>query len=177
MSDAFVGEIQIFGFAYAPFQWASCNGALLPIRQNAALFSLIGTSYGGDGKITFALPNLAGRAACSMGQGPGLSPRDLGQAFGANAVSLDAGSMPAHAHAFTIYNQPDVSKKTAVPATGSAVTSPGGGAAFIAGASPDATFNAAMIGPAGGGQPHENRQPFLALNFCIALQGEYPSFS
>lgn len=177
MTTPFVGEIQIFGFDFAPRGWAACNGALLPIQQNTALFSLIGTSYGGDGKVNFRLPNLAGRAICSEGQGAGLSPRELGEVFGASDVALNVSQMPAHGHAFTIYNQPDVTKKSGRPTPGSALTSPAGVAAFVSGGTPDAGFATAMIGQTGGGQPHENRQPFLALNFCIALQGEYPSFS
>lgn len=176
MTSPFIAEIQIFGFDFAPLGWAACNGAMLPIQQNSALFSLIGVNYGGDGRLTFRLPNLAGRATCSEGQGAGLSPRVLGQAFGTSEVALDVSTMPSHAHAFTVYSQPDATKKSGTPAPGSALTSPGSLGAFVANGAADASFAPAMIGRAGGGQPHENRQPFLALNFCIALEGEYPSF-
>ncbi len=176
MTTPYLAEIQIFGFDFAPRGWALCNGDLLPIQQNTALFSLIGASYGGNGKTSFRLPNLANRAMCSEGKGAGLTPRVLGQAFGANEAALGVSQMPSHGHAFTVYNQPDTSKKSGTPAPGSALTSPGGIAGFAANAAADAGFAPAMIGASGGGQAHENRQPFLALNFCIALQGLYPSF-
>lgn len=172
MSDPFLGEIRMFGFGFAPEGWALCNGQLLPISQNAALFNLLGTVYGGDGVTNFALPNLQSRVPLHQGHGPGLSSRLMGQTGGAENVSLTSAQMPQHSHA--------------VHATGAAATSarPGGRALAHArtdtyGAAPDATttMDPKMIGTAGSGQPHQNLQPFLVLNFCIALTGVFPSQS
>ncbi|MEG3191233.1 phage tail protein [Lysobacter sp. D1-1-M9] len=175
MTEPFVGEIQAVGFNFAPKGWAQCNGALLSISQNTALFSLLGTTYGGNGTTTFGLPNLMGRAACNRGQGPGLAPRRQGEAFGESAVTLTSAQMPAHQHGLTLYAQPDPSRRSGAPAAGSAVSNPGNGAPFVA-SSPTTTFAPSLIGPAGGGQAHPNEQPYLGVNFCIALQGIYPSF-
>ncbi|GCA50147.1 microcystin-dependent protein [Mesorhizobium plurifarium] len=176
MTTPFIGEIQLFGFNFAPRGWAFCNGALLPIQQNSALFSLLGTEYGGDGHTTFQLPNFAARAACSQGTGIGLTPRVAGDTFGEAAVTLTLTQMPSHTHAFTVYNQNDPSKRAASPSTGNSLASPTSSSPFASGAEPDAQFAPAMIGPAGGSQAHENQQPYLAVNFSIALAGEYPSF-
>jgi microcystin-dependent protein len=170
MSDPFVAEIRIFPFNFAPKGWAFCDGQLLPLSQNTALFSLLGTFYGGDGKSTFALPNLQGSAPTHQGQGPGLSLYDLGQASGSETVTLLQTELPAHAH-------------LASGASGSGPTSPANntwGAA--AGRTPPPTYvdgnpNVTMgnaMSVAGGSQPHNNMQPYLTLNFCIALQGIYP---
>lgn len=175
MTEPFVGEIQAFGFNFAPRGWAQCNGALLSISQNTALFSLIGTTYGGNGTTTFALPNLMGRAACHRGQGPGLSDRGQGNAFGASSVTLSAAEMPPHQHALTLYAQPDQTVRSGEPAAGSAVSNPGTGSPFVA-STPTTTFAPSLMGPTGGNQPHPNEQPYLGANFCIALQGVYPSF-
>ena len=175
MTEPFVGEIQVFGFNFPPKGWAQCNGALLPISQNTALFALIGTLYGGDGKTTFALPNLVGRAACNQGQGPGLTNRTMGETFGEATVALTVNQMPSHQHALTLYGQPDQSRRTSGPAPGSALTNPSNGSTFV-GTTPSTTFSPNLIGPAGGGQPHQNQQPYLATNICIALQGVFPSF-
>ncbi|MDQ3287837.1 MAG: tail fiber protein [Pseudomonadota bacterium] len=176
MTEPFVGEIQAFGFDFAPKGWAQCNGALLSISQNTALFSLLGTTYGGNGTTTFALPNLVGRTACNRGHGPVLSERPQGSAFGASAVTLTAAEMPQHQHALTLYAQPDQNLRSGEPATGSAVSNPGSGSPFIA-STPTTTFAPNLIGPSGGSQAHPNEQPYLGINFCIALQGIYPSFS
>lgn len=177
MTTPYLGEIQLFGFNFAPRGWALCNGALLPISQYTALFSLIGTSYGGDGKSTFQLPNLAGRAVCSQGAGPGLTLRTTGESFGDNGVALIQGEMPMHGHAMNVFNQPDTTKRAAAPASGYALIPPQNTNAFV----PSATANAALppntIGVTGNGLAHENRQPFMALNFCIALSGVFPSFN
>jgi microcystin-dependent protein len=169
MSEPFVGEIRMFGFGFAPQGWALCNGQLLPISQNQALFSLLGTTYGGDGRTTFALPDMQSRVPVCQGQGPGLSSYAEGQAGGAETVTLAAGQMPGHTHPV----------KASSSAAGS--DQPGGrvlarSASHIYIAEPDTStvMNADMLGGAGGGQPHGNIQPYLAVNFCIALSGIFP---
>ena len=174
MSEPFIGQIQLFGFNFPPRGWAFCNGATLAIQQNTALFSLLGTQYGGNGQTTFQLPNFTNRAACEQGQGPALTDRTIGETFGSNSVTLTTQQMPQHIHTMQIYNQNDVSKRQASPAVGNALGSPVA-SAFFNGAA-NAPFPPAVVQPAGGGQPHENRQPYLAMNFCIALQGVFPSF-
>lgn len=176
MTEPFIGEIQIFGFNFAPVDWSACNGATMPISQNTALFSLLGTTYGGNGQTTFCLPDLRGRAACSYGQGPGLAPRDIGAQFGANAVTLTSDQMPAHSHGMNVFVQRDVSKRTSAPTPGSVLTPPGDTLVFAPGDSTVEELAPAVIQPTGGNQPHENRQPYLAVNFCIALRGVFPSF-
>ncbi len=174
--DPFVGEIRIFTGNFAPLGWALCNGQLLPISQNTALFSLLGTMYGGDGKSNFALPNLQGRAPLMFGQGPGLSPRSQGEVGGAAAVTLTSAQIPAHGH--TVSGSASLGT---TPAPGGTVwgeasaargqkiysTNPGTAPAM----SPQA------FGPTGGGQPHNNLPPYLVLNFSIALQGVFPARS
>ncbi len=176
MTEPFIGEIQVFGFNFAPSGWAFCSGATIAIQQNTALFALLGTSYGGNGTTTFQLPNFTNRAGCNQGQGPGLSRRAIGDTFGANSETLTVAEMPAHPHQFTIYNQSDSTKKTTSPSAGNSLTTPGGTQAFVANAQPNTQFVPTMLGVTGSGQPHENRQPYLALNFSIALQGVFPSF-
>ena len=175
MSDQFVGEIRMFGFNFAPTGWALCNGQLLPLSQNTALFSLLGTTYGGDGKSNFALPNLEGSAPLQAGQGPGLPLYDLGQTGGTETVTLTSSEMPAHTHQPVRCNTDGGDQNSP---TGN-VWSLGGAIlglkmyASAAGSGP--AMNAAAFSPAGGSQPHNNMPPFLTLNFCIALQGVYPS--
>jgi microcystin-dependent protein len=176
MTQPFIGEIQLFGFYFAPRGWAFCNGPTLAIRQNTALFSLLGTTYGGDGRTTFQLPNFTGRTANNQGNGPGLTPRLAGETYGQNGLTLSLLEMPAHAHAFGIYNQGDVAKKTGTPAAGNSLTPPSQSTPLSSEGQPDAPFAPNMLGPAGSGQPHENRQPYLAVNYCIALEGVFPSF-
>jgi microcystin-dependent protein len=169
VSEPFVGEIRMFGFNFAPQGWAMCNGQTLPISQNQALFSLLGTTYGGNGQTTFQLPDLRGRLANHAGQGTGLSPYVLGQNGGTENVTLVQGQMPTHAHSVLANGSP------------ATATRPGGAVlarttADIYAAAPDGTtMNAGMIGTAGGSQPHPNLQPYLTVNFCIALQGIFPS--
>lgn len=169
MSDPFVAEIRVLPFNFAPRGWANCDGQLMPISQNTALFSLIGTYYGGDGKSNFALPNLGGRFAMGPGQGAGLSPRDLGETTGQASVALIASEMPGHSHGLRAGSSPGSTSPAgnvmAPTATGGVVYRAPGAPAVMAGAA---------ISPAGAGQPHENRQPYLALTFCIALQGIFP---
>lgn len=174
MSDPFLGQIQIFSFDFAPANWAQCSGQLMPISQNPALFSLLGTTYGGDGRVTYALPNFNGSAACGVGQGLGLTERFLGETFGSETVMLLSTEMPAHTHGFNVYNQSDASKRHAAPANGDALSAPGSVPPFVSGASIAGNFATQMVQVAGGSQPHANQQPYLAMNFCIALQGAFP---
>lgn len=176
MTEPYIGEIQLFGFNYPPRGWAFCSGATLAIQQNTALFSLLGTNYGGNGQTTFMLPNFSARTACNQGQGPGRTRRFAGDTFGEQGVTLTQNTMPAHNHSFTVYNQTDTSKWVHTPGAGNILTAPSASTVFAPGNSPPVMFSPVMGGPAGGSQPHENRQPYLALNFCIALQGVFPSF-
>ncbi|HLT43408.1 MAG TPA: tail fiber protein [Luteimonas sp.] len=179
MSEPYIGEIQLFGFDFAPRHWAYCNGAIVPIQQNTALYALLGTVYGGNGTTTFALPNLASRAACGQGQGPGLSPRFAGETFGARTATLGADQAPQHAHAVSAWSQSAAGSGSAAPVADgglSLLTGGTGTRTYIA--SPlDTRLSPAMLSPAtGGSEPHDNVQPSLGLNFSIALQGVFPSF-
>jgi len=167
--DPFLGEIRIFGGNFAPNGWAFCDGSVLSIAQNTALFSLLGTTYGGNGTTTFALPDLRGRVAVGMGQGPGLSSYLEGQTGGAEHATLTAQQMPAHSHTVAATETPSTNDpKGAVPAKPTD--------AKIYGAAPGgAAMNSGMIGLSGGGQPISLLQPYLAVNYIIALQGIYPS--
>jgi microcystin-dependent protein len=170
MADPFVAEIRIFPFNFAPKGWAFCNGQILPISQNTALFSLLGTTYGGDGKSTFALPNLEGNAPMHPGQGPGLSLHDLGETGGSQTVSLLESEMASHSHAWTASkgdgNDTNATNELFAKGIGIGMYAPAGGQVAVL--APNA------ISPAGGDQPHNNMQPFLTLSFCIALQGVFP---
>ncbi len=173
MADPFVAEIRIFPFNFAPRGWAFCNGQILPISQNTALFSLLGTTYGGNGQSTFALPNLQGSAAMHHGQGPGLSLRDLGEQSGTNTITLLITEMPVHTHTVNgkvaggIANPTDM-----VWGTSSAAKV---AANFYAPAAPaPVNMNAGALALAGGSQPHNNLMPYNTLNFNIALQGVFP---
>lgn len=179
MTQPYIGEIQLFGFNFNPRGWAFANGATLPISQNTALFSLIGTIYGGNGQTTFQLPNLAGRAACEQGNGPGLTPRSLGETFGANTVALTANQIPQHTHGFVLYAQNNAARRSGTPSANSALSVPTNPSSttFLPMGTANTQFAPNMLAPsAGGGQPHQNQQPYLGVNFCIALEGIYPSF-
>lgn len=171
MSDQFLAEIRIFPFNFAPTGWATCDGQLLPISQNTALFSLLGTTYGGDGKSTFALPDLKGRAPMHPGQGPGLSLHDLGEAAGAETVTLLTSEIPTHTHQFRVFN--DVGEDR-IPSPTEALARSTGGLLYGA-PGPLVTMAPEVLPPAGGGQPHNNMQPYLTFTFCIALQGAFPA--
>jgi len=170
MSDPFVAEIRIFPFNFAPKNWAFCDGQTISISQNIALFSLLGTTYGGNGSSTFALPNMQGRAPMFPGQGPGLSSRDLGQSGGQESVTLNTNEMPSHTHTMTA-------------ATSAAVAEAPAGAALAESASlnissktgAQKTMASDAIASTGGSLPHNNMQPYLVMNFCIALMGIYPA--
>jgi len=170
--DPFVGEIAMVGFNFVPVGWAFCNGQILPISQYTALFSLLGTTYGGDGITNFGLPNLQGRVPIHFGQGPGLSPYIIGQFGGVEAVSLLTTQVPAHTHAL---NGSTANGTTDTP-TGALPAKNASGVPSY-GTSANAAMSAAAIGTTGGGQPHSNVQPYLAVNFIIALNGIFPSRS
>ena len=170
MADPFVAEIRIFPFNFAPKGWAFCNGQLMPISQNTALFSLLGTTYGGDGKTSFGLPDIQGRAVMHPGQGPGLSLHDLGETGGSDTVTLLQSEIPSHAHAVTASQADGIERTPAgqLPATGISISqyqAPG----------PVTSLAPTAVTPAGGDQPHNNLQPYLTFSFCIALQGVFPS--
>jgi microcystin-dependent protein len=177
MSDVFLGEIRIFPFNFAPKGWAMCDGQLMAISQNTALFSLLGTTYGGDGKSTFELPNLQGRAPMLYGNGLGLTPHVIGEVSGAPSVALNVSEMPAHNHSSTA----DTSVATTTNPFGNlpaiAAINPRFPDNMYTNSAPNALMLAGNVLTAGGGSPHNNLQPYLVLNFCIALQGIFPSRS
>jgi microcystin-dependent protein len=171
MADPFVAEIRIFPFNFAPKGWAWCDGQLLPLSQNTALFSLLGTTYGGNGKSNFALPDLQGRAPMHPGQGPGLSLHDLGETGGSETVSLLESEIPAHAHAMRAYSDPgDLSG----PAARSIARAPTGNPFQTVTNTNIVSMAPETLAPAGGDQPHNNLQPYLTFYFNIALQGVFP---
>jgi len=179
MSEAFIGEIRGFGFNFAPLGWAQCNGQLLPISQNTALFSVIGTTYGGDGSTTFALPNLQGQVPMHWGSGAGLNTV-IGQPMGQSSVTLLTTQMPQHIHTVSAAPIPTggAVERSAKPDSTSFLSTSKG--AFIykkVPATPDTPFSPKAIGTAGGSQPHENMQPYLVINFCIAVDGIFPPHS
>ena len=168
--EPFLGQLMLVPYNFAPQGWAFCNGQIMSIAQNSALFSLLGTPYGGNGQTTFALPDLRGRVAISAGQGPGLQNYSLGEVAGSESITLISTQMPAHTHLVGA-------------STGSAQATPDNAfpgsdtSTQIYDLAASTTMNPQMIQPAGGSQPHENRQPYLVLNYIIALQGVYPSRS
>ena len=177
MADPFVAEIRIFPFNFAPRGWAFCNGQLLPLSQNTALFSLLGTVYGGDGKSTFALPNLQGAAPMHTGQGQGLSQRFVGESGGSESVTLLQSEMPLHTHsvAATTINGNTDQPTGAILARGNfSFQGTSGSVPMYSTSPPDTQMGAQTLALAGGNLPHNNMQPYLTLNFCIALQGVFP---
>ncbi|MGA7672507.1 MAG: tail fiber protein [Nitrolancea sp.] len=168
--DPFVAEIRIFPFNFAPKGWAFCDGQILPLSQNTALFSLLGTTYGGDGKSNFALPNIQGMVVMHPGQGPGLSLHDLGETSGSQTVSLLESEMPSHSHSISV-SQGDAGDRS--PASEKFASSVGGINLYAASSSLTHLSDQVMS-PSVGDQPHNNMQPYLTFNFCIALQGVYP---
>lgn len=170
MSDQFVAEIRIFPTNFPPRGWAYCNGQLLPISQNTALFALLGTTYGGDGKSTFALPDLQGAVPLQPGQGPGLSEYFLGQSAGSESVTLLVSEMPVHNHSMNGATLDPALAKVVNPDASWALSQGGG----IYQDSQNTQLAPQALSPAGGSLPHNNMQPYLALNFCIALQGIFP---
>jgi microcystin-dependent protein len=168
--EPFLGEIRMFGFNFAPRGWALCNGQLLPINQNQALFSLLGNMYGGDGTTTFALPNLQSRVPIHQGQGAELSAYVVGQAGGAETVTLAAAQMPAHSHSVKASSSKanSLKPKGRVPARSQSNT-------YAARPDTSTVMHPKMIGQTGGGEPHANMQPYLTVNFCIAMVGIFPA--
>ncbi len=169
--DPFVAEIRIFPFNFAPKGWAWCDGQLMPLSQNTALFSLLGTTYGGDGRSNFALPDLQGNAPMHPGQGPGLSLHDLGEMGGTQTVSLLQTEIPSHTH--TMGAQTSPLSALAVPANAT-LSRPASGNLYFVGAPTLAPMDPNTLAPSGGNQPHNNMQPYLTLYFNIALQGVFP---
>jgi microcystin-dependent protein len=168
----FIGEIRAFGFGYAPRGWALCDGQLLPIEQNTALFSVIGTMYGGDGRTTFALPDLRGRAPLHAGHGPGLTPYVPGERIGTATVRLTEREIPAHGH--ELLASPDAGELQA-PASDRALARSTGGFAYRADAAGElVAMDPRAVAASGSGIPHDNMPPVLVVSFCIALQGVYP---
>ena len=168
MAEPFLSEIRIFTFSFPPKGWAFCNGQLLPINLNQALFSLLGTTYGGNGTTTFALPDLRGRVPAHTGSG-----LILGQALGQEFHTLSTQEMPMHNHLVNAFDG-GVDSNANTPASAFYARTADASTMYFSG-SADSAMNAAVISNVGGSQPHENRQPFLTLNFCIALQGIFPS--
>ncbi len=177
MTMPFLGEIQIFGFNFPPASWAFANGATLLIQQNAALYSLIGTTYGGNGSSTYQLPNLVGRAPVNQGQGPALTNRVIGETFGEFTVPLTINEMPLHSHTLTPSSAPAGATQTLTPKTGSGVSKFLPDLYVTNNPTPNATLAPTAVGPMGSNTPHANQQPYLAMNICMALSGAYPSFA
>lgn len=168
MSSPFLGEIQMFGFNFAPRGWAFCDGQLLSIAQNTALFALLGTTYGGNGQTTFGLPDLRGRVPLHRGQGPGLTNRTLGELSGSENVTLLTTQMPAHNHLLAC-NSDDPNAGSPAGKFPASSTSP------IYASTSNSNMAPTAVSLAGGNQPHPNMQPYLTVNFCIALEGIFPS--
>jgi len=171
MSEPFVGEIRTFAGGFAPTGWALCNGQLISISSNTALFSLLGTTYGGNGTSNFALPDLRGRAPMHAGNGAGLTPRLLGENGGTETVTLTPAQAPSHTHTLraSSANGNSADPKDHVPSNGGSTTTP------YASGTADTPMSAGAIAPAGGEQPHNNLMPYLTVTFIIATQGVYPS--
>jgi microcystin-dependent protein len=172
MSEPFLGQIMLVPYNFAPRGWAFCNGQLMSIAQNTALFSLLGTTYGGDGQTTFALPDLRGRVPNGSGQGPGLSTYTLGEKAGTEAVTLTVNQMPAHNHLVNVNTGDGETGRVANTYLSNSSETP-----YAPTVSSPGTMAPPMIAPAGGGQPFDILQPYLTLNYCIALEGIFPSRS
>lgn len=170
MADPFVGEIRMFAGSFAPRGWAFCDGQLLAVSQNDALFSLFGTIYGGDGRTTFGLPDLRGRVPIHAGSGPGLSPRSLGSGSGSETETLAIPTLTAHSHAY----QASTHLADEAHPTGNVLAQPSAASPYFP-ANPNVAMAATAVGDVGGGQSHANLMPFLCVNFIVALFGVYPS--
>ena len=188
MPQQYVGEIILVGFNFAPAGWALCDGSLLSIAENDTLFNLIGTTYGGDGQTTFAVPDLRGRVPIGRGQGPGLSNRTIGESSGEEAVTLLTAQMPQHTHAIDVNSLATARCRNGAgnqrtPVGNVPAIEAAGVTATYSNAVPDVNMNAAAVTvngsvgmlPAGGSQPHSNLQPYLTMSYCISLFGSFPS--
>lgn len=184
MAEPFIGTIQAYGFNFAPRGWATCQGQVLAIAQNTALFSLLGTTYGGNGQTTFQLPNLAGRVPNGQGQAPGLSPYSMGQIAGTESTTLTTQQMPTHTHTYAL-NASTATGASSAPASGNFLGAPAGqdetslNPVAVTIYTPTGTsvvpLAGGSIGPAGGNQPFSIMQPYLTINWSIALEGIFPS--
>ena len=173
--EYYLGQLALFGFNFTPTGFFPCDGRILPIQQYTALFSLLGTTYGGNGSTTFALPDLRGRMVLGQGNGPGLTPRHIGEASGTETNTLLLTNLPAHNHAVLCTSNPGnaESPSGAIPASFGTSLPPAG--PYATGTAANATMAASTIAPTGGSQPVDNMQPYLVLNWCIAYQGIFPS--
>lgn len=175
MSAPYIGEIRAFGFHFAPYQWAYCDGQLVAISQNQALFSILGTTFGGNGTTNFALPNLQDAAPMHWGQGNGLTNRNIGETLGTPQVTLTSQQLPSHTHMVTVGEQSITQQGSPTPSAtawyGDSSPAPG----YSNSATAPLQFSPKAVSPAGGSQPHQNLQPLLTLNFCISLFGIFPS--
>ncbi len=169
-AEPFVGQMMLVGFNFCPRGWALADGQLLPIEQNQALFALLGTTYGGDGRTTFALPDLRGRVALHQGTGPGLSARRIGEQGGSETNTLAVGNLPAHSHSLNA-----LSANGTTPAPAGNLIAGAGREVIYGSGTPDAQMAGTAIGMAGGGQAVNNVQPYVVMNYCVALQGIFPS--
>jgi microcystin-dependent protein len=174
MTDPFLAEIRMFAGNFAPTGWALCNGQLMSISQNTALFSLLGTTYGGDGRVTFGLPDLQGSAPMQQGQGPGLSQRYLGEMGGTPSVTLLASEMPVHTHTVAVTDDAGDTNSPAGATLAQAAQGRVADRLYGDATSPNATLNVGAYSIAGSSQPHNNMPPYLTLTFIIALQGIFP---
>jgi microcystin-dependent protein len=175
MSEAYVGEIRCFGFTFAPYQWALCNGQITAISQNSTLFAILGTFYGGNGTTTFALPNLQGQVPMHWGTTTGLPATVIGEVQGTTSVGLNSQQIPQHQH--TIYDAQvtTVGERTAAPTSTSYISEAKGSFVYLPPTgTANAMFSPKAIGLNGGSQPHNNMQPYLTLSFCISLYGVFP---
>lgn len=177
MSQPFIGEVRCFGFAFAPVGWAFCNGQPLPISNFSALFAIIGTIYGGDGQTTFNLPNLQGQVPMHWGNGAGGFNTSIGQVQGTTYVTLITAQTPAHTHALTVQATPSggIVERTAVPSSNSYISDVNPGGMYNRTPTFDAQFASQVFTQAGNSLPHDNMQPYLGVNFCICLDGIFPS--
>ena len=174
MTDPFLAEIRMFGGNFAPRGWALCNGQLMSISQNTALFALLGVTYGGDGRVTFGLPNLQGSAPMQQGQGPGLTPRTLGEVGGTPTVTLVNAEMPQHTHTALAYDDSGDNTSPTNNTWAQALQGRVGDKLYSVGQQPNMLMNPQTVLPTGGSQPHNNMPPYLTITFIIALEGIFP---
>lgn len=174
MADAFYGEIRIFGFTFPPENWSQCNGQVVLIQQYQALYTILGIQFGGNGQTNFNLPNLQGSAVCQAGTGPGLTPRPFAKSFGVSTVTLTENQIPNHNHALNAIPGTSTAQLVNSPTTTTYLARTFGQNDYTNTDTYDTTLAAEMVGGYGTSGPHENRQPFLPMSFCICMYGEYP---